>query len=165
MELRASGGRILSRWGDAGWGTMVAAGKQGGHFADEIVEAIADMVRVRWSPMPKPRWVTAVPSIRDPLLVPSLARRLALKLDLPYRGVVRKRRVTEPQKTRQNSFQQCLNIDGAFCISGRVPSSPVLLVDDVIDSGWTVTVVAALLRRSGSGEVYPVALASTGPRS
>jgi ATP-dependent DNA helicase RecQ len=34
-------------------------------------------------------------------------------------------------------------------------------VDDVVDSGWTMTVLAALLRQQGSGEVYPVALASS----
>jgi len=42
-----------------------------------------------------------------------------------------------------------------------VPSGPVLLVDDVVDSGWTLTVVAALLRQAGSGPVWPVALATT----
>ena len=42
-------------------------------------------------------------------------------------------------------------------------SGPVLLVDDIIDSGWTMTVIAALLRQAGSDEVYPVALATTRP--
>jgi ATP-dependent DNA helicase RecQ len=37
-----------------------------------------------------------------------------------------------------------------------------LLVDDVIDSGWTVTVISALLRKQGCEAVFPVALASTG---
>jgi ATP-dependent DNA helicase RecQ len=37
----------------------------------------------------------------------------------------------------------------------------VLLVDDVVDSGWTLTVLAALLRQAGSGPVLPLALAST----
>ncbi len=35
------------------------------------------------------------------------------------------------------------------------------LVDDIIDSRWTVTVLAALLRQAGIGVVYPVALTST----
>jgi len=70
-------------------------------------------------------------------------------------------RANEPQKMQQNRFHQCRNLDGAFAISEDIEKTPVLLVDDVIDSGWTVTVVAALLRRSGSGPVYPVALAST----
>jgi ATP-dependent DNA helicase RecQ len=36
-----------------------------------------------------------------------------------------------------------------------------LLVDDIVDSGWTLTVIAALLQQAGSGEVFPVALASS----
>jgi len=48
-----------------------------------------------------------------------------------------------------------------FEIDDEIPHTPVLLVDDVIDSGWTVTVLAALLRQTGSEAVYPVALAST----
>ena len=52
-------------------------------------------------------------------------------------------------------------LDGVFEISEGIPEAAVLLVDDVIDSGWTVTVLAALLRRAGSSAVYPVALAST----
>ena len=37
---------------------------------------------------------------------------------------------------------------------------PVLLVDDILDSRWTFTVVAALLRLAGSGPVFPLALAA-----
>jgi ATP-dependent DNA helicase RecQ len=62
---------------------------------------------------------------------------------------------------QQNRFHQCRNLDGVFQVAEEVPSGAVLLVDDVIDSGWTVTVLAALLRRAGSGPVFPVALAST----
>lgn len=40
------------------------------------------------------------------------------------------------------------------------PNGPVLLVDDVVDSGWTLTTIAALLRQAGSGCVYPAALAT-----
>lgn len=37
--------------------------------------------------------------------------------------------------------------------------APVLLVDDIVDSGWTFAVAAWLLRKRGSGEVWPLALA------
>ena len=43
-----------------------------------------------------------------------------------------------------------------------VPHGSVLLVDDMVDSRWTLTVSAWLLRGSGSGEVWPLALAQTG---
>jgi ATP-dependent DNA helicase RecQ len=45
-----------------------------------------------------------------------------------------------------------------------LPPVPVLLVDDIVDSGWTMTLAAALLRRHGSGPVYPFALAKASPR-
>lgn len=36
-----------------------------------------------------------------------------------------------------------------------------LLVDDIVDSAWTLTVLTALLRQAGCPTVYPLALAST----
>ena len=56
--------------------------------------------------------------------------------------------INEPQKLQQNRYHQCANLDGVFAISGEALSGPVLLLDDVVDSGWTMTVVAALLRRA-----------------
>lgn len=70
-------------------------------------------------------------------------------------------RDNEAQKGQQNRFHRCRNLDGAFAIRGDVRALPVLLVDDVFDSGWTMTVVAALLRQAGSGEVLPFALADS----
>ena len=161
-ELQASEGRILSQWGDAGWGAVVAADKESEHFRDELVRAVAEMVRERWQPDSPVEWVTCVPSLRCPALVPDFARRLADKLKLPFCDVIQKVRDCPPQKQQANTFHQCRNLDGAFKVVGRVPASPVLLVDDVVDSRWTMTVLAALLRRSGSGLVYPVGLATAG---
>ncbi|HIE53729.1 MAG TPA: ATP-dependent DNA helicase RecG, partial [Chromatiaceae bacterium] len=159
--LQASEGRILSRWGDAGWGGLVAEDKHAGHFRDELMEAVAEMIEQRWRPDPAPGWVTCVPSLRHPDLVPDFTQRLAARLGLPFVDAIRKTIDNEPQKNQQNRFHQCRNLDGVFEISGGIPDAPVLLVDDIIDSGWTVTVLAALLRQAGSGVVYPVALTST----
>ena len=159
--LRASEGRILSRWGDAGWGGLVTDDKHAGHFRDQLVEAVVEMYRQRWQPNPAPQWLTCVPSKNYPTLVVDFARRLSNRLDLPFVDAIHKVRNNEPQKNQQNRFHQCSNLDGAFSVTDGIPSTPVLLVDDVIDSGWTVTVLAALLRRAGSGPVYPIALAST----
>ncbi len=160
-ELQASEGRILSRWGDAGWGQLVAADKHAGHFQDALVEAMAEMIKQRWQPDPTPEWVTCVPSFSHPTLVPDFAQRLAIQLQLPFVDAIQKIKNNEPQKNQQNRFHQCQNLDGVFEISGNIPGTPVLLVDDIIDSGWTMTVLAALLRQAGSGPVFPVALAST----
>ena len=55
--LRAEEGRVLSRWRDAGWGQLVADGKRHGYFSDELVVAVAEMLRERWRPDPAPGWV------------------------------------------------------------------------------------------------------------
>ena len=64
------------------------------------------------------------------------------------------------QKEQQNRFHQCHNLDGVFAIDGQVLDGGVLLVDDVVDSKWTLTVIAALLREAGCGAVCPFALAT-----
>ena len=53
----------------------------------------------------------------------------------------------------------------AFAVTGTVPDGPVLLVDDVRGSGWTLTTIAGLLRDSGAGPVHPLALLSGRPAS
>lgn len=154
-------GRILARWGDAGWGKLVADNKHANHFDDLLVKAVADMIQNRWSPNPFPEWVTCVPSLNHLELVPNFARRLAKNLGIPFIDAVKKVKSNDPQKLKNNSFHQCRNLDGVFSIQADVPQKPVLLVDDIVDSGWTLTVIGALLRKAGSGSVYPLALAST----
>ncbi len=162
-ELKVEEGRALSLWGDAGWGNMVKDGKEAGHFDDALVEGAVEMVKERWHPSPTPTWVTCVPSHNHPLLVPDFAQRLANTLGLSFVECICKIRVTEPQKRMKNSYQQARNLAGAFEIDRHiVKSDPVLLVDDMVDSRWTFTVLAALLRTAGSGPVFPLALADAG---
>src|SRR5205807_2412156 len=101
---------------------------------------------------------------------------------------------TAPQKEMQNGAMQLRNILKAFQVieprsdpgqsSGLaalvhrvskqvhsvlgarpvLPPVPVLLVDDVVDSGWTLTLSAILLRAHGSGPVFPFALAKASLR-
>ena len=134
----------------------------GPHFDDRLVDAAARLITNRWRPNPPPSWVTCVPSRRHQTLVPDFARRLASRLRLPFVECVRKVRDTEPQKTRANSFQQAQNVVGAFLVDeAMVRAQPVLLIDDMVDSRWTFTVLAVLLRKAGSGCVYPFALADS----
>ena len=162
-EFQPSEGRILSRWGDAGWGQVVARCKKNGHIQEELIQAVVEMIVKRWRPDPPPEWVTCVPSVRQPALVSDFAERTASLLGLPFLGIIDKIIDNEPQKSQQNRFHQCRNLDGVFRITVSPPETPVLLVDDVIDSGWTMTILAFLLRKAGSGPVYPVALASANP--
>jgi len=162
-EHQAMEGRALCRWGDPGLGELVRRGKQQDrHFDDQLVDAAARLIRGRWNPNPAPAWITCVPSRRHQRLVPEFARRLGRKLGLPFLECIRKVNDTEPQKTRANSFQQAQNLAGAFVVDrANVRPAPVLLVDDMVDSRWTFTVLTLLLCRAGSGLVYPFALADT----
>jgi ATP-dependent DNA helicase RecQ len=125
------------------------------------VDAVAEMITERWKPQDFPTWVCCVPSLNNSELVPDFARRLATKINLLLVDAIQKVRANQPQKLQQNRFHQCKNLDGVFAIKKPVPVGSVLLVDDIVDSGWNLTVIAALLRQAGSGPIYLVALAST----
>jgi ATP-dependent DNA helicase RecQ len=159
-ELQAELGKALSLWGDEGWGKLVKRGKyQDESFNDELVRATIDMIQ-RWQPDPFPTWVTCVPSLKRPNLVPDFARRLAESLQIPFYPVVTKVKDNQPQKNMGNSYQQSRNLDGAFAIDkSKLQAESVFLIDDMVDSRWTFTVIAALLRQVGSGKVFPIALA------
>jgi ATP-dependent DNA helicase RecQ len=160
---QAQPGRALCVWGDAGWGGMVRQGKyKDRKFSADLVHACVKMIR-DWSPQPSPTWVTCVPSLRHPSLVPDFAATLAHALGLPFHAVLARSENRPEQKTMANSTQQARNVDGSLALNGRpVPRGPVLLVDDMVDSRWTLTVASWLLRTGGSGEVHPMALSQTG---
>ena len=159
-EHRAEAGKALCIWGDAGWGGLVRRGKyQDGRFADDLVRACADLM-AQWEPRPVPEWVACIPSRRHPHLVPSFAKHLAVELGLPFHPALSKAEDRAEQKSMANSVQQAHNVDGSLAVSPKpLPGGPVLLVDDMVDSRWTLTVAAWLLRSNGSGEVWPLALA------
>ena len=156
-------GKALCIWGDAGWGGLVGRGKYlDGRFADELVRACSELME-QWSPQPAPEWVTCIPSRRHPELVPDFAERLARQMRLPFHRALEKTENRAEQKSMANSTQQARNVDGSLAISLEpLPAGPVLLVDDMVDSRWTLTIAAWLLRSNGSGAVWPLALACAG---
>lgn len=158
-------GKILSIYGDAGWGSFVRQDKYSGNgFREELVDAVVELVTTGLRPNPFPEWVTSVPSVRHPELVDSFAQRVAVKLSLPFRKVLRREESALPQKKMNNSHRQAGNALRAYSVNGPCPPGPVLLLDDMVDSKWTFTVCGFLLREHGSGPVFPVALASTSQR-
>lgn len=161
--LRIEEGRALSLWGDGGWGDRVSRDRAAGRFGDDLVSAAVELINGRWGPDPRPTWVTVVPSIRYSGTTEDFATRLADSLGLRFMNVVERIEAREPQRTMENSHQQWANVDGAFRIDGEVDQGPVLLVDDVVDSRWTITVAGAQLRAAGSGPVFPFVLSSATP--
>lgn len=159
QEYLCEMGRALSLWGDAGWGEEVAKGKyQDEWFSDDLVTGCVKML-ARWKPEPRPEWVCCIPSSNHPTLVPDFARRLAEALGIPFISCISKRKENLPQKKMENSCQQVHNLDGVFEVEDTCLSGPCLLIDDLVDSGWTFTIAGALLRQKGCSAVFPLALA------
>lgn len=154
-------GRALCYLSDPGWGDELLEAKRGRlPLSDELVEAAALLVET-WLPGFDGS-VIYVPN-HDPArtLVPDFAARLADLLDLTLSDCLVKVRVNERQKLMENSAQQLRNVTGVFEVRGAVPPGPILLVDDVSDSRWTMTVLGELLTNAGCGPVHPFAVART----
>ncbi len=164
-SYQANSGKVLSLLGDAGLGDLVNVSKnQQQYFSDELIDACVVMLK-EWDPQPAPTWVTCVPSLRNPTLVPDFAKRLAQALNLSFRVAIEKTDSRPEQNKFNNSFQQARNVDGSLApLRDQILSGPVLLVDDVILSGWTLAISSWLLRKNGSGEVWPLALAQGRPK-
>lgn len=160
-SLRAQQGLSMCRWRDGGFGELVYQGKyKDKHFSDELVTNSKGFLD-RWSPKPAPEWVTSIPSLRHPELVSNFAKRLAARLGLPYHEVLKQTKERPEQKEMENSSHQARNVyDSLGLHTTDLPKGPVLLVDDMVDSRWTFTVAAWLLRKHGAGPVWPFALAN-----
>jgi ATP-dependent DNA helicase RecQ len=166
VETQNCPGRSLCYYGDAGFGKLVRDGKYvDGHFSDALVDVSFKLITRNWSPSPFPTWITAIPSHRHPTLVSDFAIRLASRLNIPFLPALIRTGVPPEQKTMQNSTMQSRNVINTLTVKGHLPPGPVLLVDDIIDSGWTLTMAGYLLRNHGSGGVYPFTLAKATARN
>ena len=144
---------------DPGWGDQLLEAKRSGQLVgDELVQAAAALVD-DWLPGFNGSIVYVPTHHPTRALVPDFAARLAGLLRVQVVDCLVKVRDNAPQKLMENSAQQLSNVSGVFQVRGRAPTGPVLLVDDVVDSRWTMTVLGDLLRTAGSGPVYPFAVA------
>lgn len=159
-SIRMEKGLMLCSYGDYGWGQLVKSGKyQDDYFSDELVDAAYNLLKDKvkeWDI----KWITSIPSLRRPNLVKSYAQRLANKLNIFYDEVLVKKANTPEQKSMENSFGQYENVYNGIGIK-KCYQGNVLIIDDMVDSKWTLTYTAYLLRDSGAGRVYPFALAKT----
>ena len=158
-KQRLEPGRALARYGDPGLGLRVENGRMRQHFDAGLVAESTRLIG-KWSPIPAPRWVTSIPN-RDSGAITDFSRKLADQLGLEYVDAVQRISDNAHQDEMRNSYQQASNVLDAFTISNVRPG-PVLLVDDFINSNWTMSVVGNLLLQHGSGEVIPFALGYRG---
>ena len=154
-------GVCLAKYGDPGYGELVKRDKYGvsKRFCDELVGKSAMVLR----PIVKEKgieYLTCVPSLRSDIVV-DFSKRLAESLGLKFISLLKKSD-TRQQKEMQNSSYQCGNAMKSFALleNTTVPKK-ILLVDDVVDSRWTLTACGYYLCESGCEEVYPFALADS----
>jgi len=164
---QAESGRVVGRLSDLGWGGRLRDlfASDDGPLPDEVFKAAVVQVLAGWGWERRPAGVVSIASRTRPVLVGSLGRRLAEVGRLVHLGEVVRVAGGGP-RTDSNSAQRLRAVHEAFAVPEDVAAAvkaldgaPVLLVDDLIASGWTMTVVARLLRLSGSGPVLPLALA------
>ena len=161
-ELQTDSGRALGRLSDVGWGARLRpllAGRDT-DVPDDVLAAVVEVLK-GWDWAARPTGVVAVPSRAKPRLVASLAARLAQVGRLPLLGTLDLVRDTSPGTGRSNSAQRLRAVRGAFAVPAgwSLDGGPVLLVDDRVDSGWTLTEAGRVLREAGAGAVLPLVLA------
>ncbi|MEU4472175.1 RecQ family ATP-dependent DNA helicase [Micromonospora sp. NPDC023888] len=173
---QALAGRAVGRLSDLGWGgrlrDLVGPEAPDAPLPDDVASAVVEVLKA-WAhgddPWPRrPVGVVAVGSRRRPRLVGSLAERIAAVGRLPLLGEVTPAGPGGPAGPRGNSAQRVRALHDTFTVPADLAAAvagldgPVLLVDDLVDSGWTMTLVARALRRAGAPDVLPLALAVAG---
>jgi ATP-dependent DNA helicase RecQ len=173
-DQRLSPGRALARLTDLGWGGPLRELFEGGPAGPATPDAAASDAMIRacfrvladWDWADRPEAVVAVPSRRHPLLVDSVARAFADAGRLPLLGSLELVDGGPPGTSGGNSAYRLAGLWGRFAVGAPLSEAlapfagrPILLVDDLADSRWTLTVAGSLLRTAGAGAVLPFALA------
>ncbi len=156
-------GRALARLTDLGWGgtlrEIFAAGAADGPVPPNVLAACV-RVLADWGWTERPVAVVAMPSRSKPQLVGTLARGIADIGRLPLLGALDLVDGGPTGGPGGNSAFRLAGVWGRFSAAGLdVPAGPVLLVDDLVDSRWTITVAARELRSAGATGVLPFTLA------
>jgi ATP-dependent DNA helicase RecQ len=168
---QAAAGRAVGRLSDLGWGprlrTLLADGAPDAPAPSALLDAVVAVLKA-WAhgddPWPaRPVAVVAIGSRRRPELVGSVAAHVAAVGRLPLLGTVT---ATGPAAGgRSNSAQRVKALYGGFRVPPELAArlaGPVLLLDDYVESGWTMALVARELRAAGATAVLPLPLALSG---
>ncbi|HJT93333.1 MAG TPA: RecQ family ATP-dependent DNA helicase [Mycobacterium sp.] len=157
-------GRVIGRLTDLGWGARLRRliDDPDQEVPDEVVRA-AVQVLAAWTWETRPTAVMGLESVRHPLLITSLVDRLAQLGRLTNLGTLRYSPEHRPVAAANSAYRVAALHDSWVAPDAGVISAaagPVLLVDDVTDTGWTLTMAARVVRSAGAPAVLPFALAS-----
>ncbi|MFV2176850.1 RecQ family ATP-dependent DNA helicase [Actinomadura sp. LOL_016] len=162
---QAETGRALGRLTDIGWGNrlrdLFAAGDA--DVPADMLDAVVTVLAA-WDWSARPTGVVTIGSRSRPRLVTGLGHRIAEIGRLPYLGELAP--VGEPVPRRHNSAQRLRSVWNGLALPAPLGDAlaaapgPVLLVDDRVETGWTMTVAARLLRHAGAPAVLPLTLAT-----
>lgn len=171
-ELQNRPGRALARLGDGGWNPIVgdligqAADSEPIVIGDNVLAACAAVLK-RWDWDERPVWICPMPSRRRQPLIDAIADGLGALGKLPvHRALVLQTDDEIYQSDQSNSAHQVehvwarLAVDANALPSGELLAGSVLLVDDEVDSRWTLTVAGFRLMEASAGAVLPFALRS-----
>lgn len=159
-------GWVLSEEYQSDIGQAVKAGKyQYGRFSPALVDRSARLLSKELKDS-KIDLVMPIPSCNHPFLVLDFAMSLAKKLNLPFVDALDKKQTDTLQKLMENSAFQQKNAMETIEVNAKRKSilqgKRILLVDDMVDSRWTLAVSAYKLRKAGAQSVTPFALVRTG---
>lgn len=156
-------GRTLCIYGDSGYGKMIAEDKyKNEYIRKELVDASVKLIR-NWSELPKnDLCVCYIPSKKRPNLVKDFAKNVAIQLQVPIFDILEKNETGYSQKNFQNSANQMENAMKSFSITKpvRLPSN-ILLIDDIVDSRWTIVAATIKLKEMEKCEVFPFTIANS----
>ncbi|MBP1324903.1 ATP-dependent DNA helicase RecQ [Leucobacter exalbidus] len=168
---RALAGRAVARLTDLGWGGALrerfATGAPDAPIDARLMEGVIATLR-DWPWAERPVGVVAMPSLTRPQLVASTAAAISERGKLPFLGTLEvdpTRPVTGPggnSAFRLASVWDRFSVPEALAQVLANAPGPILLVDDLVDSRWSLTVAARELLRAGAPAVLPFALASVG---
>jgi ATP-dependent DNA helicase RecQ len=168
----AAPGRALGRLTDVGWGGtlrgLLGEGAPDGPVTRPLIDGVVQVLAA-WDWEQRPASVVTMPSRTRPELVTSLGERVAAIGRLRYLGALGYATLEGPGPRRHNSAQRLASLWQALVVPGSLAEAvaaaaadgPVLLIDDQVDTGWTMTVAAMRLRDAGASAVLPLALAVT----
>lgn len=155
----AEPGRVIGRLTDLGWGSRLRRLLDGpdGEVPDDLVQAAIAVLKA-WDWKTRPTAVLALDSATRPQLIRSTAARLAEIGRLTDLGVLRYSATHRPVGAANSAYRVAGLLD-AWVPPTHLGEGPVLLVDDLTDTGWTLTMATRVVRQAGASAVLPFALA------